>query len=222
MAPARHDALRHARALRDVRGGDCSRPRPVGRLRQRRSQGRRGGERSRRARRARPQPPPAGRGRPAGGGMRDALAELLRRSQAWLSQYPVGSPERCPSGLRSATGNRVGGVIPPRGFESHPLRSGRSGPRHATRLGLVSGWPPITEPELLDRLAMDDRQFEQFIRALVARVPPRAFEVASLERAVGYPWDATGGALPPTSAGVELLGDLEHGGTRAPSRGISL
>ena len=33
------------------------------------------------------------------------------------------STERCPSGLRSAIGNRVGGVNPPRGFESHPLRS---------------------------------------------------------------------------------------------------
>ena len=32
------------------------------------------------------------------------------------------SPERCPSGLRSALGKRVGG-LPPRGFESHPLRS---------------------------------------------------------------------------------------------------
>ena len=40
------------------------------------------------------------------------------------SQYPLSHPERCPSGLRSATGNRVGGVNPPRGFESHPLRSG--------------------------------------------------------------------------------------------------
>ena len=39
---------------------------------------------------------------------------------------PFAYPERCPSGLRSATGNRVGGVNPPRGFESHPLRSGPS------------------------------------------------------------------------------------------------
>ena len=38
------------------------------------------------------------------------------------TEYPGGRPERCPSGLRSATGNRVGGVNPPRGFESHPLR----------------------------------------------------------------------------------------------------
>ena len=37
--------------------------------------------------------------------------------------YASGHPERCPSGLRSAIGNRVGGVNPPRGFESHPLRS---------------------------------------------------------------------------------------------------
>ena len=38
------------------------------------------------------------------------------------ASLPCGDLERCPSGLRSATGNRVGGVNPPRGFESHPLR----------------------------------------------------------------------------------------------------
>ena len=75
----------------------------------------------------------------------------------------------------------------------------------------MSGWPPITEPELLDRLAMDDRQFEEFIRALVARVPPRAFDAASLERAVGYPWTRPAGSFLLTSAGVELLGDLSTG-----------
>jgi hypothetical protein len=75
----------------------------------------------------------------------------------------------------------------------------------------VSRWPPITDPELLDRLAMDDRQFEQFIRALVARVPSRAFEAASLERAVGYPWARPAGSFLLTSAGVELLGDLSAG-----------
>ena len=58
---------------------------------------------------------------------------------------------------------------------------------------------------------MDDRQFEQFIRALVARVPTRAFEATSLERAVGYPWTRPAGSFLLTSAGVELLSDLSTG-----------
>ena len=51
----------------------------------------------------------------------------------------------------------------------------------------MSEWPPIAEPELLERLAMDDAEFEEFIQALVAALPPRAYEAASLERALGYP-----------------------------------
>ena len=67
------------------------------------------------------------------------------------SQYPWSDPERCPSGLRSATGNRVGGVNPPRGFESHPLRyaaaarcgAGRpSGSTIASAAGGVAGRRP--------------------------------------------------------------------------------
>ena len=57
-----------------------------------------------------------------GGRVRRPAHRLLLR--AALSAIPLAVPERCPSGLRSATGNRVGGVNPPRGFESHPLRSG--------------------------------------------------------------------------------------------------
>jgi hypothetical protein len=75
----------------------------------------------------------------------------------------------------------------------------------------VPEWPPIDEPELLDRLAMDDRRFGQFIRTLLAKVPPRAYEVALLERAVGYPWTRPGGSYQLTGAGVELLEDLSAG-----------
>lgn len=75
----------------------------------------------------------------------------------------------------------------------------------------MSEWPPIDEPELLDRLAMDDQQFEEFIRTLAAAFPPRAYEAASLERAVGYPWTRPAGSYLLTSAGVELLEDLTAG-----------
>jgi hypothetical protein len=61
---------------------------------------------------------------------------------------------------------------------------------------------------------MDDRQFEEFMRTLVARIPPRAYQAASLERAVGYPWTRPGGSYRLTGAGVELLEDLTAGERR--------
>lgn len=72
----------------------------------------------------------------------------------------------------------------------------------------MSEWPAIREPELLDRLAMDDRQFGEFIRALIARVPPRPYDAAALERAIGYPWARPSGSYRLTRAGVELLEDM--------------
>jgi hypothetical protein len=75
----------------------------------------------------------------------------------------------------------------------------------------VSDWPAIDEPELLDRLAMDDRQFGEFIRALTATVPPRPYEAAALERAVGYPWARPRGSYRLTGSGVELLEELTAG-----------
>jgi hypothetical protein len=58
---------------------------------------------------------------------------------------------------------------------------------------------------------MDDQQFEEFIRTLVARVPPRTYEAALLERAIGYPWTRPEGSYQLTSAGVELLGGMPTG-----------
>lgn len=73
----------------------------------------------------------------------------------------------------------------------------------------MSKWPPIAEPELLERLAMDDRQFEEYIQALVAALPPRAYEAASLERALGYPWARPAGSYLLRGAGIEMLEDLD-------------
>ncbi len=72
----------------------------------------------------------------------------------------------------------------------------------------MSEWPLISEPELLDRLAMDERQFEEFLQTLAAALPPRPYEIADLERAVGYPWARPAGSYRLTSAGVEALEDL--------------
>jgi hypothetical protein len=75
----------------------------------------------------------------------------------------------------------------------------------------VSGWPPIAEQELLDRLAMDDRQFEEYVRALLAAVPPRLYEASALELAVGYPWTRPDGSYLLNGAEAESLEDLAAG-----------
>lgn len=88
----------------------------------------------------------------------------------------------------------------------------------------MSTWPEIAEPELLERLAMDDREFEAFIRALAAKVPPRDYDAASFARAVGYPWPRPKGSYRLADGAVELLADLtaedrEHALDRFTSAG---
>lgn len=69
-------------------------------------------------------------------------------------------------------------------------------------------WPRISEQELLDRLALDDRQFAAFIQALMPQVPPRAYGAASFAQVLGYPWARPAGSYRLTADGVELLADL--------------
>lgn len=69
-------------------------------------------------------------------------------------------------------------------------------------------WPSIAEPELLKRLAMDDREFETFIRGVVGQLPPRPYREALLAQAVGYPWARPGGPYLLRGAEVEPLADL--------------
>lgn len=72
----------------------------------------------------------------------------------------------------------------------------------------MSGWPSITEPALLDRLALDERGFDEYLRALAVALPPRAYDAAVLERAIGYPWTRPAGSYRLTSARVEPLEDM--------------
>jgi hypothetical protein len=74
----------------------------------------------------------------------------------------------------------------------------------------VSAWPPIDEPELLERLAMDERQFDEYMRTLAANLPPRSYDAAALERAVGYPWVRPVGSYRLQDERVELLADLSE------------
>lgn len=72
----------------------------------------------------------------------------------------------------------------------------------------MSEWPLIAEPELLERLAMDDREFTAFVETLAARIPPRLYEEALLARAVGYPWARPRGSHRLMDGKVLLLEDL--------------
>jgi hypothetical protein len=58
----------------------------------------------------------------------------------------------------------------------------------------VPKWPRIDEPELLERLALDDDQFSAYIASLLAALPARPFEKAALARALGYPWTRPAGS----------------------------
>jgi hypothetical protein len=75
----------------------------------------------------------------------------------------------------------------------------------------VAGWPLIGEPELVQRLAMDDQEFVAYMQGLIAQVPPRTYEAALYERAVGYPWMRPAGSYRLAGAGVELIEGLPAG-----------
>lgn len=69
----------------------------------------------------------------------------------------------------------------------------------------MSAWPQLDEPELLERLAMDDRQFAEFVGGLAAAMPARPYDAAVLAQAVGYPWQRPAGSYLLSATGVEPL-----------------
>jgi hypothetical protein len=69
-------------------------------------------------------------------------------------------------------------------------------------------WPVISEPELLERLRMDDRSFREFVVELLEAMPQRDFEPASYERALGYPWERPGGSFVLDDGRVELVEEM--------------
>jgi hypothetical protein len=60
----------------------------------------------------------------------------------------------------------------------------------------VSGpWPPpIAEPELIERLALDEEGFRDYIGAFIARVPSRECDADAFARACAYPWERPAGS----------------------------
>lgn len=74
----------------------------------------------------------------------------------------------------------------------------------------MSAWPPITDPELLRRLAMDDAEFEEYLRGLLPALPARAFEAAAYEQAIGYPWARPEGSYLLRGADVKPLAEASE------------
>ncbi len=72
----------------------------------------------------------------------------------------------------------------------------------------MSAWPPIDEPELLERLALDDREFIEFMETLVARVPPRSYDADAFALAVSYPWIRPEGSYLLSGGRLDLLEEM--------------
>lgn len=72
-----------------------------------------------------------------------------------------------------------------------------------------AAWPPpIDEPELLDRLALDDDGFRAYARAFVEQVPQRVCDADAFAWACAYPWTRPAGSYVLRDAHVEPLGTL--------------
>ena len=70
-------------------------------------------------------------------------------------------------------------------------------------------FPPITEPELVRRLGLDDAEFFDAIMEMLQAVGAREYRHELYERAIGYPWERPGRSFLLTGETVEVLGDME-------------
>lgn len=71
--------------------------------------------------------------------------------------------------------------------------------------------PPIAEPELIERLALDDEQFREYIATFVAAIPSRMCDADAFAWACAYPWVRPAGSyLLNADGGVELLSTLDE------------
>ncbi len=74
----------------------------------------------------------------------------------------------------------------------------------------MPGWPPITEPALLERLAMDDEQFIAFLREASHAVAPRPFDSSVSRWSLDYPWERPTHSYVLRDRAVQLLDDLQQ------------
>jgi len=73
----------------------------------------------------------------------------------------------------------------------------------------VPEWPPIEEPELLRRLALDEREFAEYLRDLLGQLPPRTCDDGAIELALGYPWARPAGSYLLRGEMVLALAEME-------------
>jgi hypothetical protein len=66
-------------------------------------------------------------------------------------------------------------------------------------------WPPLSEPELLRRLTLDDAQFAAFIRGVVGQLPSRECDDDTIARAIAYPWARPLGSYLVAGEELEML-----------------
>lgn len=69
-------------------------------------------------------------------------------------------------------------------------------------------WPPIEEPELLARLALDEAGFRELLGELARAIPAREFAAEAMAFAVGYPWARPPGSYELREGEVALLAEL--------------
>jgi SAM-dependent methyltransferase len=72
----------------------------------------------------------------------------------------------------------------------------------------VREWPTITDPALLERLALEDDQFVAYAFELWAALPRRELQPAVFEWALGYPWERPASSYILRGEAVELLDDV--------------
>jgi hypothetical protein len=76
---------------------------------------------------------------------------------------------------------------------------------------MPGAWPPpIAEPELLERLALDDAGFREYILRFIAQVPSRSCDAAAFAWACGYPWARPAGSYLLRDGDATLLAELDE------------
>lgn len=74
----------------------------------------------------------------------------------------------------------------------------------------MPAWPPISEPELLARLALPDEEFKEWVAELARSLPVREFDPTMLERALAYPWERPAGSYEWRDGVVLPFADLDE------------
>jgi hypothetical protein len=73
----------------------------------------------------------------------------------------------------------------------------------------VRDWPPITEQELLQRMALSDEEFVGFVGTMSRAWGRRELDAATLEWALGYPWERPAASFVLRDGDVALLDGLD-------------